>query len=50
MCFVVVPNLLLKIHENELHLVDNYTSKAGCLYAKLSNLSSFPNAPLRDFL
>jgi len=50
MCYVVVPNLLLKIHENELQLIDNYASKAGSLYAKLSDVSSVPNAPLRGCL
>lgn len=49
-CCVLVPSLLLKIDENELHLIDNHTSKTGCLYAKMSNLLSFPSAPFRDFL
>lgn len=50
MYYVVIPNLLLKIQENELHLLDNCISKARCLYAKLSNLKLLPNAPLRDLL
>lgn len=45
---VVVPNLLLKIHKSEPHRGSQTTTvQMGCL----SNLSSsFPSAPLRDFL